>query len=147
MKTNTCSLVLLLSLGSLAPVLACNGSTDTGPTADALTGTYDFVAASSDVAPELRAQCDARSGGDAAKAAQCWSDVQKETANEKIRFSRNAAGQLVFTSFGVEHGQEHVFAEFPVPESDLRRVAARGADGMIVLTDPNKGRLVYRPSR
>jgi hypothetical protein len=174
--TRSLVLVLLASLSTMAcsgPPGAATSTSPTSPAIDALTGTYDFVVASSDVGPKLQAQCTASSAGDAAKAAQCWSDAQADAANEKIRFSRNADGQLVFTSFGVDQGQEDVFVEVPIAVRDaepgvlvatpagwphgslvgqitnlsFERRIERGADGTVVLPDPAKGRLVYRPSR
>jgi hypothetical protein len=159
-------------------LVACTGSegtvatstSATSPEIETLTGTWDFVLASSDVGPKLRAQCDTSNAGDAARAAQCWSDVQRDAANEKIRFSRNAEGQLVFTSFGVENGKEDVFVEVPIAAREVEpgvimaspagwprgslvgrltnlhfeRRVERGADDTLVLPDPKKGRLVYR---
>ncbi len=179
MNTNTIALLLTASLATTA--LACgNGAGDvatstspTSPAVEALTGTYDFVLASSDVGAKLRAQCDASSGGDASRAAQCWSEVERDAANEKIRFSRNADGQLVFTSFGVENGKEDVFVEVPIAAKELEpgvivassagwprgslvgqltnlhfeRRVERGAGDTIVLPDPSKGRLVYRRAK
>lgn len=97
-----------------------------------LEGTYDFVLDSSDVAPKLRETC----AGDA----KCWQDIQAEAANEKVRFTRTASGGLLYTSFEIEGGKEKVHFEAP---ADLARVERR-SDGTIAISDPRKGRLVYR---
>lgn len=174
---NIGTIVLLLTAPLATTALACSsGSPDVGtstsPTSsavEALSGTYDFVLASSDVGKKLRAQCDASGGGDTSRAAQCWSEVEHDAANEKIRFSRNEEGQLVFTSFGVDNGKEDVFVELPIAMKELspgivvasaagwprgslvgqltnlrfERRVERGPDDTIALTDPSKGRLVY----
>jgi hypothetical protein len=82
---------------------ACGGETEATETTSAavsanLEGTYDFLLDESDVAAGLHAKC----GTDAA----CWAEIQKDARTEKIRFSRNAAGQVVFTSFSIDGARE-----------------------------------------
>lgn len=149
-------------------LLACGDETPetTGTTnaavAESLEGTYDFVLDASDVAPKLRAKC----GADKA----CWDEIQKDAQSEKIRFRKNAAGQVVFTSFGIDGGKEEVYLEAPLALSEVAPGIYRGkivgwpkgtlvaqlthargdmrverrADGTIAVVDAKKGRLVYR---
>lgn len=156
-----------LMIVAVLGVAACGGETESTETTSAavsasLEGTYDFVLDQSDVGTKLRAKC----AGDAA----CWSEFQKDAQTEKIRFSRNDTGQLVFTSFSVEGTKEEVFLEAPVAVSELSPGLYRGkvigwpkgtlvaqltharsemkierrADGTIAVVDEKKGRLVYR---
>jgi hypothetical protein len=176
----------ILSLGLLSLALAaCSGAatTDapagaTGATAQAttaepaadLSGTWGFVLASSDVAGPLRERCDKSSGGDAAKSKDCMSEISTQAAKEKIRFSKDASGHTVWTSFEADGGKEVVYVQVPVelaadgPGRVLAKVAGTPSGEMaekfkqsstnqmrievvdartIAMTDPKKGRLVY----
>jgi hypothetical protein len=161
-----------------AAATACGGN-DSEPTAETsasvvagLEGTYDFLLDASDVAARIRARCASDSHGDESRAASCWSEIEKEASTEKIRFSRNSAGQLVYTSFGVASGKEEVFLEVPLTVSTTADPGALSAkatgwpsrgtmiakftharaqwrleqpgDGTLVVVDKDKGRLVYR---
>jgi hypothetical protein len=158
--------VVMIVLGS---ALGCSATSEETPASAAsalgadLIGTYDFVLARSDVAAKVRAACEAKG---------CFEEMAKSAANEKIRFSRDAEGRLVWTSFSVDDGHEEVFVDVPIALTATERggLAARTAgwprgsfvgrvthfhaaleleresDGAIVLIDPKKGRLVYRRS-
>lgn len=159
-------LVIAMMVGVAAA--ACGGetteSTETTSAAvsTSLEGTYDFLLDQSDVGAKLKEKC----AGDRA----CWDEIQAEANKEKIRFSRNAAGQFVFSSFAIEGAKEEVFLEAPVAITEaspgnyrgrlvgwpkgtlvaqLTRAGSemkveRRADGTIAMFDPKKGRLVYR---
>ena len=157
-------IVIAMVLGAAACGGETTESTETTSAAvsDSLDGTYDFVLDQSDVAAKLRTKC----AGDAA----CWNEILKDAQTEKIRFSRNATGQFVFTSFSVEGAKEEVFLEAPVaiaeaspgvyhgkvigwPKGTLvaqltharsEMKIERRADGTIAVVDEKKGRLVYR---
>jgi len=136
----------------------------------ALSGTWAFALASSEVASTLRERCTASSDNDDAKAKACWDEIAAEAAHEKIRFAKDSAGHTVWTSFGSEGTKETVFVQVPVelasdgPGHVLAKVsgAAKGEmagqfakasinvmrievvdAGTIAMTDPRKGRLVY----
>jgi hypothetical protein len=171
----------LLALASLLAACASapdapGGSTATtaqattaDPAAD-LSGTWGFVLASSDVAGPVRERCDKSSGGDAAKAKECLAEITAQAAKEKIRFSKDAAGHVVWTSFETDGGKELVYVQVPVelatdgPGRVLAKVAGTPQGEMaekfkqsstnamvvevvdartIAMTDPRKGRLVY----
>jgi hypothetical protein len=157
-----------MMLGMVCVALAaCGGENENTATTSAaivgsLDGTYDFVLDASDVAPKLRAKC----GADKA----CWEEIEKDAQTEKIRFSKNAAGELVFTSFSIEGSKEEVFLEAPVALTELSPGVYRGklvgwpkgtlvakltrnnsemkverrADGTLTVFDEKKGRLVYK---
>lgn len=135
-----------------------------------LDGTFDFDLDASDVATTFRAKCEKQSEGDARKTAACFDEVRKDARNEKVRFTRNAEGQLVYTSFGLETGKEDVYVEAPIlltrgVEKDtmiakavgiprgsfvsrmsfaLRELPIEAPDAStVILVDPSKGRLVY----
>lgn len=181
MKTNLLSLGLL----SLATVLGACASAPSDATLAAsssaastasearpseLAGTWGFVLAASDVAAPIRARCAKDSSGDATKAQACWNEVAAEAANEKIRFSTDAAGHTVWTSFGSEGAKEIVFVEVPVelaadgpghvlakvsgaPKGDHAAQFAKASVNVmrievvdartIAMNDPKKGRLVF----
>lgn len=137
-----------------------------------LEGTFAFDLDASDVAATIHATCEKEAPGDAVKSAACYAGVRKEARDEKVRFTRNAEGQLVYTSFGPgEAGKEEVYLEAPIAlirgatdhalvakaagfprGSFVSRVAFALRDlaievpepGTLVLLDPKKGRLVYR---
>jgi len=181
MKTILLSLGLLLvtacagsagadsAAGSTATPAQASQASQAEPAAD-LSGTWGFVLASSDVAAPMRERCDKSSGGDAAKTRECWAEITTQSAKEKIRFSRDAAGNTMWTSFEADGAKELVYVLVPVelasdgPGRVLAKVAGppRGemaaqfaksstnamrievVDGRtIAMTDPRKGRLVY----
>lgn len=136
----------------------------------ALTGTWVFALASSDVAAPLREKCKQSSHDDAAKAASCWNEIATEAAQEKIRFATDGTGRTVWTSFGTDGTKESVFVQVPVelaadgpghvlakvagtPKGDRAAQFARSSINAmrievvdartIAMTDPKKGRLVY----
>lgn len=139
-----------------------------------LEGTFAFDLDASDVADGFHARCTKDAGGDAAKADACYAAIRNEARAEKVRFAKNAEGQLVFTSFGPDEagtGKEEVYLEAPVTlsrgagENALVAKAAgfpRGSfvsrvtfalrdmnvevpgGGTLIVTDAKKGRLVYR---
>jgi hypothetical protein len=156
-----------LMIAAVLGVAACGGESESTETTSAavsvsLEGTYDFLLEQSDVGTKLREEC----GGKR----ECWDEIQAEANKEKIRFKRGASGQLVFTSFAIEGAKEEVFLEAPVAVSEpspgvyrgklvgwpkgslvaqLTRAGSemkieRRADGTIAVSDPKKGRLVYR---
>lgn len=156
-----------LMMAAVLGLAACGGETESTEATSAavsasLEGTYDFLLDQSDVGPKLRAKC----AGDAA----CWSEVQKDAQTEKIRFSKNAAGQMVFTSFSIDGSKEEIFLEAPVAIAEASPGVYRGkvvgwpkgtlvaqltharaemkierrADGTIAVVDEKKGRLVYK---
>lgn len=166
----TCALVLGSSIVACGGESSANVVSTSSPLVEGLTGTYDFVLEASDVAAKFRDKCKADSAGDTTRAAQCFDAIKRDASNEKIRFSRNDAGQLVWTSFAVEDNREVVFVEVPVSIAEAERGAIiakgtgwprgtltgqlthlraemrieRDADGLLVMIDPRKGRLAYR---
>ena len=152
--------------GSTAPLVA---ATKAEPAPD-LSGTWAFALASSDVAAPLRDRCAASSGNDAVKTQACWEEVSAEAAKEKIRFTKDEAGKIVWTSFGSEGSKEIIFIEVPLeiagdgPGHFLAKLAGTPKGKMaaqlvkasvnvmrielvdartIAMSDPKKGRLVY----
>lgn len=148
-------------------VAACGGESEpTEKTSAAISasleGTYDFLLEQSDVAAPLREKC--------AADAKCWNEIREEADKEKIRFTRDTSGQLVFSSYGIEDGKEHLFLEAPVAIAEASPNVYRGrlvgwpkgklvaqltrarsemkierrADGTITVIDEKKGRLVYK---
>ena len=112
-----------LMILTVLALTACGGETESTETTSAavsasLEGTYDFVLDQSDVATRLRAKC----GSDAA----CWAEIQKDSQTEKIRFSKSATGQFVFTSFSIDGAKEEVFLEAPVAIAELSPGVYRG---------------------
>ena len=163
-----------LAILSLTLLAACASSSANDPTTSSnanapapdLSGTWAFALASSDVAIPLREKC----AKDPAKAQACWNEVAEEAAREKIRFTKDAAGKTVWTSFGAEGSKEIVFVEVPVelaadgpghvlakvagaPKGDMAAQFAKASVNVmrievvdtrtIAMTDPKKGRLVY----
>jgi hypothetical protein len=164
---------------------ACSGTTPEKPTTEtskaaltsgdsvaALAGTWGFVLDASDVAAKVRADCAGRFAADATKRDACYDEVRTEGATEKIRFSRDAAGRSLWTSFGQKGDKTELFLEIPLelsaesPRSVLGKVAGtpRGLqaedatphlppgtimhfeivdDQTIAMSDPKKGRLVF----
>ena len=143
-----------------------------GNAVEALSGTWGFVLDASDVAAKVRAECATRFGTDATKREACYDDVRSEGATEKIRFSRDASGRSIWTSFGQKGDKVVLFLEVPLdlssesPRSVLGKVAGvpRGMqaddaaphlplgtvmrfevvdDQTIAMSDPRKGRLVF----
>jgi hypothetical protein len=135
-----------------------------------LSGTWAFVLAASDVATPIRERCTKEHAGDAAKVDACWSDIAKQAALEKIRFTTDAAGHTVWRSFGDEGTKEIVFVEVPVelaadgpghvlakisgaPKGEQAERFAKSSINVmrielvdartIAMTDPKKGRLVF----
>lgn len=173
----------LLTLGSLLAACAGSSATDpaSGPTATAaqashaepaadLSGTWGFVLASSDVAAPIRERCEKSCAGDAAKTKDCLAEIATQAAKEKIRFSKDAAGNTMWTSFEAEGGKEVVYVQVPVelaadgPGHVLAKISGPPKGEMaekfekssinamrievvdahtIAMTDPKKGRLVY----
>jgi hypothetical protein len=145
------------------------------PALDALRvgGTYGFVLDESDPGARLRADCAAKSPGDAAAADACYDAVRQVAAREGIRFSLDPAGRLVWTSYGEVDGRPAPFIEAHLDASLDREglVAAklaepaRGLEAQnkplppdlvmrfqvvdartVVMIDPKKGKLVFRRS-
>lgn len=135
-----------------------------------LMGTWRFVLASSDVAPRIREHCSNQSGGDSKKADACWDEASADAANEKIRFTKNETGQVVWTSFSVEGEKENVYVAAPVAltadgaksvwanivgtvsgerasefeQAKIERLHLERIDARtLVMIDPRKGRLVF----
>ncbi len=137
-----------------------------------LEGTFAFDLDASDVADGIHAKCEKEASGDAAKATACYDAIRKEARDEKVRFTKDGAGQLVYTSFGPgEAGGEEVYLEAPITltrgttDHDLVAKAAAFPRGSfvsrvsfalrdlpielpdartVILLDAKKGRLVYR---
>ena len=165
-----CAVVLAASSVACGGESNANVLSTSSPLVEGLTGTYDFVLEASDVAAKFRDKCSAEAGGDATRSAQCFDAIKQEASQEKIRFSRNEAGELVWTSFGVEDQREVVFVQVPVTIAQADRGAfiaktagwprgtlagqlthiraemriERDTDGLLVMIDPRKGRLAYR---
>lgn len=165
-----CGAVLVVSNAACGVESSANVLSTSSPLVEGLTGTYDFVLEASDVATEFRDKCSAEASGDATRSAQCFDAIKQEASQEKIRFSRNDAGELVWTSFGVEGDREVVFVQVPVTIAQADRGAMiaktagwprgtltgqlthfraemrieRDSDGLLVMIDPRKGRLAYR---
>jgi hypothetical protein len=171
----------LLTLGSLLAACASAPDSAAGSTATAaqasqaepaadITGTWVFVLTSSDVAAPIREECTQSSGGDDAKAKECWAKISTQAAKEKIRFSKDAAGKTVWTSFETDGAKENVYVQVPVelaadgpghvlakisgtPKGDMAEKFKKSSTNAmrievvdahtIAMTDPRKGRLVY----
>ena len=56
-------------------------------------------------------KCAAKSNGDKATADACYAKVAAAGATEGIRFSTDAEGRLVWTSYGAEDGAEEIYLE------------------------------------
>jgi hypothetical protein len=153
------------STGSAEVALATVDPTTT------LAGTWGFVLDASDAASKVRAACEADSRGDTSRAQACYAEVKAEGATEKLRFTKDAAGRTVWTSFGDKGGgQEELFLEatFDLSSEGPTRVGAKVAgpargkqaenaglhigdtwhfdildEHTIAMTDPHKGRLVF----
>ena len=134
-------------------------------------GTFAFVLGESDPGTKLRASCAVEHTGDAAGAAACYDAVRQQGDREGIRFSLDATGRLVWTSYGVEEGKPVTYVEVPL-EASLDKdgsIAARQSErprglqvdaknfptdavirfqvidaDTVVMPDPHKGRLVFR---
>jgi hypothetical protein len=138
----------------------------------ALSGTWVFALAASDVAAAVDEGCTAESSNDPAVAKECREKIQKQAAREKIRFGKDEAGHTVWTSFESDAGNanEKIYVAVPVelaadgPGHVLAKItgtpkgemAARFAKHdpkvmrievvdarTIAMVDPKKGRLVY----
>jgi hypothetical protein len=168
------------SLAFLAPLVlaACASAAEPAatPTHSALDtlragGTFAFVLGESDPGTKLRASCTAEHPGDAPGAAACYDAVRQQGDREGIRFSLDAAGRLVWTSYGVEEGKPVTYVEGPLeasldkdgtiaakqserphglqvdakefPTSAVLRFQVIDAD-TVVMPDPHKGKLVFR---
>jgi hypothetical protein len=134
-------------------------------------GTYGFVLDESDPAATFHAQCTAQHPGDAAGADTCYAAIRKEAAVEGIRFTLDAAGRLVWTSYGIEEGKPATYMEAPLvasleKEGVVASTMAEKPHGLqvdekpismdkvlrfevpdadtVVMTDPHKGKLVFR---
>ncbi len=133
-------------------------------------GTFAFVLGESDPGTKLRASCAAEHPGDATGAAACYDAVRQQADREGIRFSLDAAGRLVWTSYGVEEGKPVTYVEGPLeaslaedgsiaakqaerphglqveakdfPTSAVLRFQVIDAD-TVVMPDPHKGKLVF----
>jgi hypothetical protein len=168
------------SIALFAPLLlvACASAAEPAATAshsplDTLRagGSFAFVLDESDPAAKFHAQCAADHPGDAAGAAACYDAIRAVGSREGIRFSVDASGRLVWTSYGVEEGKPATYVEVPLEASVERdgTVSAKLADrphGMqvdahefpidavlrfqvvdadtVVTIDPHKGKLVFR---
>jgi hypothetical protein len=134
-------------------------------------GSYGFVLDESDPAATFRAQCAAQHPGDAPGASACYAAIQKEAAVEGIRFTLDEAGRLVWTSYGIEDGNPATYMEAPLTaslekEGVVATTMAERPHGLqvqgkefpmdkvlrfevpapdtVVMTDPQKGKLVFR---
>ena len=133
-------------------------------------GTFAFVLGESDVGTKLRASCAGEHPGDAAGAAACFDAVRQQGDREGIRFSLDAAGRLVWTSYGVEEGKPVTYVVGPL-EASLDKdgtIAAKQSErphglqvdaksfptdavirfqvidaDTVVMPDPHKGKLVF----
>ena len=175
---------LLACTGALAAA-ACSGNAEPAHTGSssaavtssdapvsALTGTWVFALDESEVATKVRSDCEGRSNGDASKAAACYAEVKAEGSTEKLRFTSQAGGKTLWTSFGQHDSGEELFLEAPLilaaegPNRYVGTVAGelRGKqaeaikkdapDGhgipfelvdarTLAMPDPHKGRLVF----
>jgi hypothetical protein len=168
------------SIALLAPLFlaACASaaepaSTPTASPIDTLRagGTFGFVLDESEPGIRLHAKCAADHPGDAAGAAACYDAVRVEAAREGIRFSLDAAGRLVWTSYGAEDGKPVKYVEGPL-EASLEKDGSINAKQLerphglqvdahdfpveavlrfqvidadtVVMPDPHKGKLVFR---
>jgi len=158
------------SANDAAPGSSTASATTAQADPSALSGTWAFALASSDVATILRDRCAKSSGDDATKAKTCWDEIATEAAREKIRFAKDGSGHTVWTSFGIDGSKEIVFVAVPVelasdgPGHVLAKIAGAPKGDMagqfskssinvmryevvdartIAVTDPKKGRLVY----
>jgi hypothetical protein len=59
----------------------------------------------------FHAKCATSSSGDQAKADACYAEIADAGAKEGIRFSTDASGRLVWTSYGAEDGAEQIYLE------------------------------------
>jgi hypothetical protein len=134
-------------------------------------GTFGFVLAESDPGKRLQAKCATDHPGDAAGAAACYDAVKVEADREGIRFSLDAQGRLVWTSYGAEDGKPVSYVEGPLEPSldkdgsinakQLERPHGLQVDAKnfpvdavlrfqvidadtVVMPDPHKGKLVFR---
>ncbi len=171
----TLSISLAACAGSTTndAALGSSASSSTAAAAEPVTdlsGTWAFVLAASDVAAPIRERCAKSSNGDAAKSKACWSDIATQAAMEKIRFTKDASGKTVWTSFESDGTKESVYVEVPVelaadglghvlakvsgaPKGEQAASFAKASinvmrievvdDRTIAMTDPKKGRLVY----
>lgn len=140
---------------------------------DSVVGTWRFVFESSDPYAKMHDRCSAQHGGDQAKSAACLAEIKVEADQEKIRFARDAGGNVMWTSFAARSGgAEELFLAVPVElrSADSRHVEATIAGAPtgpqtksfppggamktmrveivdathIAMLDPDKGRLVFK---
>lgn len=168
----------VLSFAAAAAFVACASSSGSDATARAaassgriephaaLSGTWGFVLASSDVAKDVRERC----AREHATSDACWNEIATEAAREKIRFTTDASGHTSWRSFAQEGAEEILFVEVPIELSEgdpgwviakvageahgerAKKFATSGIDSMrievvdaktIAMIDPTKGRLVF----
>jgi hypothetical protein len=111
------TIALLLSFSPLV-LAACASAAEPAatPANDALAtlragGNFGFVLDESDPASKFRADCAAKHPGDAAGAGACYDAIRQQGAREGIRFSLDASGRIVWTSYGVEDGKPATYIE------------------------------------
>jgi hypothetical protein len=80
-------------------------------------GSYGFVLDESDPAARFHVACTSEHPSDAAASGACYEAVRQAGAREGIRFSTDAQGRLVFTSYGVEDGKPAVYIEVALDAS------------------------------
>jgi hypothetical protein len=167
-------------LAPFAPLVlaACASAAEpvVSPATDALAtlragGDFGFVLDESDPAAKFRAGCAAKSSGDGAAASACYDAIRQQGAREGIRFSLDAAGRVVWTSYGVEDGKPATYIEAhldatpeargfvamrlsepargiqvegnPFPPNAVLRFQVVDAN-TVVMVDGQKGKLVFR---
>jgi hypothetical protein len=154
-----------------SPQNATRGSTSAAATSDAVSvlragGTFAFSLDESDPSSRMRESCNTSEPSDPAT---CYAKIRAQGAKEKIKFTTDGAGHVVFTSFGPEEGADVVWIEVPLDlKADGPNAAVASAAGefkgawaakmlaasprfrfevdgatTVVMSDPKKGRLVF----
>lgn len=171
------TVALLLPFAPLV-LAACASAAEpaAAPPTDALStlragGDFGFVLDESDPAATFRADCAAKHAGDAAGAGACYEAIRQQGAREGIRFALDAAGRIVWTSYGVEDCKPATYIEahldatsepqgivavrlseparglqvenHPFPPNAVMRFQVVDAN-TVVMVDGKKGKLVFR---
>jgi hypothetical protein len=131
-------------------------------------GTFMFAFADSDVKHATEEDCSKKSKGDEEKTAACVQKVADAGAKEGIRFEKDEEGNWWWVSFGEAQGKEQIFnkVKFTIASEDGRTLKLKPEgkdlgkkpmkklpeevvievpdDSTVVMTDPKKGKLVYK---
>ena len=109
-----------ISFLSASLFIAC-ASTSTGPAPATVASPLDVLREGGSFAFSLdesanrsaffHEKCVAKSNGDKAVADACYAEIAAAGAKEGIRFSTDAEGRLVWTSYGAEGGAEEIYLE------------------------------------